>query len=71
MLGLGHWVMVPPRNGTVETRLDNEKTERWSLDLKEDMRTGRCSALLASKFAGRFSCAVTVQNNKVGRANIR
>ena len=52
MVGLGHWVMVSPHEGKVETRLDSEKTERLSVDLKEILRTGKCSASLAGKFAG-------------------
>ena len=71
MLGLGHWVIVSPSDGTVKTRFDEEKAARWHADLKELMKTGQCPAALAGKFAGRFSCAVTVQHDKSCRAYIR
>ena len=55
----------------METRLDNEKAERWSLDPTDFLGTGTCSAALAGKFAGRFPWAVTMQNYKIGKACAR
>ena len=71
MLGLGHWLFVSVLHGNVETRLDQEKAIRWLADPKEIVKTRRCSPALARKFAGRFSWAVTMQNDKIGRAYIR
>ena len=71
MMGLGHWVLVSLNSGCVETRLDQEKAVRWLEDLKEMMMTGKCPPAFAGKFAGRFSWAVTMQNDKIGRAYIR
>ena len=65
MMGLGHWLRVSMSDGCVETRLDQEKAERWLEDLKEIIMTGKCSPALAGKFAGRFSWVVTMQNDKI------
>ena len=71
MMALAHLVIVSPKEGKAETRLDGEKADRWSLDFKEALRSGRCSESLVGKFAGRFSWAVTMQHDKIGRAYIR
>ena len=62
-MGLGHWVIVSPQEGKVETLLDLEKAQKWMQDLEEILSTGKCSPSLAGKFAGRFSGAVTMQND--------
>ena len=71
MMGLGHWLLVSFQQGKVETRLDQDKACRWLEDLMEILRTEMCSPALASKFAGRFPWAATMQNDKIGRAYIR
>ena len=71
MMRLGHWLLVSFQQGKVETRLDQDKACRWLEELMEIFRTKRCSPALASKFAGRFSWAATMQNDKIGRAHIR
>ena len=71
MVALGHFVTVSFAKRKIETRLEEEKALRWMVDLEEIKSTGICSPALAGKFAGRFPWAVTMQNDKIGRAYIR
>ena len=50
---------------------DEEKVKRWLLVIEEALQSGRLSAGLASKLAGKLSWGCAALFHRVGRAMIR
>ena len=71
MTVLGALVSVDvPRYG-VSVAVSQDKAERWCRQLDRMLADGTCDPGQASKFAGRFSFAVSVSCDRVGRAFVK
>ena len=55
----------------VTTCIQKAKAQKWHDELQECHRQQRMDAGVASQFAGRLSCSVTMAANRVGRAYIK